>query len=430
MDLSLEVNAPTVSDAPQETDWDIRCSYRLQAPSQTLLAKANRIGGGTLNIQAQHALIACVHDEICQEYPPRPEYTLRILKRALSLAEMEGQLVADELYEAHCELMAKPSASPKLDEIEWDYKTLAYTPLKDTDTQMSLDTPEKLISARQLSRSEGFPSITTPPDSNSYNPDPTDSLLITLRLSPNCFAGGTGCHDWDAGVFLAELVVSYPGLFRGKRVMELGAGSGLAGVCLSRLNQGQQVILSDGDHDTLGNLRYNLSVNKVALSPERDCTRSSEATAEAAREGRLWPEDNRVQLLPLVWEDWSHAQLQALGAQVIIGGDIVYDPVLVKPLIHALGGLLTPSDLDEGVERELPYAVICTTLRQESTLQLCLDAAREAGLEVVDYTNELFPTNFFHHQNSLRREDIHVHVFRYDPLSQVNSDDEPEDISS
>ena len=33
----------------------------------------------------------CLSDEVCKDYPPRPEYTQRVLKRALSLAELDGQ---------------------------------------------------------------------------------------------------------------------------------------------------------------------------------------------------------------------------------------------------------------------------------------------------------------------------------------------------
>ena len=39
--------------------------------------------------------------------------------------------------------------------------------------------------------------------------------LITLRLSLNLFEGGTGCHEWEAGFFLAEFVFSFPDLFKG-----------------------------------------------------------------------------------------------------------------------------------------------------------------------------------------------------------------------
>ena len=39
--------------------------------------------------------------------------------------------------------------------------------------------------------------------------------LLALHLSRNLFEGGTGCHEWQAGFFLAEWVLSHPGLVTG-----------------------------------------------------------------------------------------------------------------------------------------------------------------------------------------------------------------------
>lgn len=47
--------------------------------------------------------------------------------------------------------------------------------------------------------------------------------LVTLRVSPNMLAGSTGCHEWEAGFALAELVLSRPQLFKGLS----GAGEGV-----------------------------------------------------------------------------------------------------------------------------------------------------------------------------------------------------------
>ena len=41
------------------------------------------------------------------------------------------------------------------------------------------------------------------------------SGLIVLHLAENMFEGSTGCHEWEAGFLLAELVLSHPQLFRG-----------------------------------------------------------------------------------------------------------------------------------------------------------------------------------------------------------------------
>lgn len=48
----------------------------------------------------------------------------------------------------------------------------------------------------------------------------------------------------------------------GKRCVELGSGAGLLGVALARLEV-RELLLTDGDHTTLGNLRHNLRLNGV-----------------------------------------------------------------------------------------------------------------------------------------------------------------------
>ena len=48
----------------------------------------------------------------------------------------------------------------------------------------------------------------------------------------------------------------------GKRCLELGSGAGLLGVALARLEV-RELVLTDGDQTTLGNLRHNLRLNGV-----------------------------------------------------------------------------------------------------------------------------------------------------------------------
>ena len=40
--------------------------------------------------------------------------------------------------------------------------------------------------------------------------------LLTLHVSKDMLAGGTGCHEWEAGLFLAEWVLSNSAMFQGQ----------------------------------------------------------------------------------------------------------------------------------------------------------------------------------------------------------------------
>lgn len=113
--------------------------------------------------------------------------------------------------------------------------------------------------------------------------------LLTLHVSRDLLAGGTGCHEWEAGLFLAEWVLSNPAMFQGqhsssvctqrpgvhsqqaslkqllcagKACLELGCGTGAVGVALSRVAAGP-IWLTDGNADALENCARNLGVNNV-----------------------------------------------------------------------------------------------------------------------------------------------------------------------
>jgi ribosomal protein L11 methylase PrmA len=61
---------------------------------------------------------------------------------------------------------------------------------------------------------------------------PADGWLV-MAASNNMLAGGTGCHVWPAGLFLAEWILRHASFFRGQRCLELGCGTGSVGVALA-----------------------------------------------------------------------------------------------------------------------------------------------------------------------------------------------------
>ena len=75
-----------------------------------------------------------------------------------------------------------------------------------------------------------------------------------------------GTRVWEAGLFLAELLVLLKGKFRGKTIVELGAGVGVTGVIymksiLSSIERPNRFILTDFDQVVVDNLTYNISLN-------------------------------------------------------------------------------------------------------------------------------------------------------------------------
>jgi predicted nicotinamide N-methyase len=113
---------------------------------------------------------------------------------------------------------------------------------------------------------------------------------------------------WASSILLAEWCLAFPGL-RGKRVLELGCGLGLAGIAAARA--GAVVVLSDYEDDALLFARYNSLHN----SPGVD-----------------------IEMLRL---DWRRPRL-GRRFDVLLGADILYERRHFRPLLEALGELLAP----------------------------------------------------------------------------------------
>ena len=90
--------------------------------------------------------------------------------------------------------------------------------------------------------------------------------------------------------------------------------------------------LTDADPDTLYNLTRNLGVNGVAVG-EAPASSSSAAAAAAA--------DTRVSVLRLDWRDFDSAALRDLAADLVVGADILYDPLEIPYLLNTLAGSST-----------------------------------------------------------------------------------------
>lgn len=60
-------------------------------------------------------------------------------------------------------------------------------------------------------------------------------------------------------------------VIQNKKVLELGAGCGLCGLVCRMSLRAESVLITDGDHQVLSNLRYNVKLNGLQLA-ETDAT--------------------------------------------------------------------------------------------------------------------------------------------------------------
>lgn len=108
----------------------------------------------------------------------------------------------------------------------------------------------------------------------TYTPLPQDSPLLdqepALKLLENrsviSGAGTTGLRTWEAALHLSSYLLSSPELIesvKGKKVLELGAGTGLLSIlCASHLGAAH-TIATDGDDGVVQALHENAAFNDI-----------------------------------------------------------------------------------------------------------------------------------------------------------------------
>lgn len=125
----------------------------------------------------------------------------------------------------------------------------------------------------------------------------------------------TGQVVWPVSVVLARFVNSQGAALAGKRVVELGAGTGLAGLAAARAGAAR-VTLTDGSDVVLRLLARSLATPAVART----------LRAPAASQKLLWGDRRYFEALG--------------GCDVVLGADVVCWPRAVEPLLQTVRALL------------------------------------------------------------------------------------------
>eukprot|EP00904_Undaria_pinnatifida_P005369 jgi/Undpi1/1962/HiC_scaffold_12.g05349.m1 len=137
---------------------------------------------------------------------------------------------------------------------------------------------------------------------------------------------GIGGGLWSTGILLTQHLCQhaalYDGVFRGKRVLELGSGTGLVGVAAARFGPPAEVVITD--------LESHLDICR------KNVTRNVE--------------DNETGSCPVKVQayDWTEkvpAELGAMPFDIILGTDVAYYEHLYTPFIEALDRTAGPDTL-------------------------------------------------------------------------------------
>lgn len=137
---------------------------------------------------------------------------------------------------------------------------------------------------------------------------PADEMIVHQDTT-----GATFC--WPAALALSNFLLEHKALIRGKRVLEIGAGLGLPGICCAHALQPAAVLLTDGSAPAVSRLSDN-----VASNP---CPSIVVKTAQVQ-----WSEEAGKLLV------------QSFKPDVVIAADVAYPFKDNSCLLHMLGGLL------------------------------------------------------------------------------------------
>lgn len=226
-------------------------------------------------------------------------------------------------------------------------------------------------------------------------PEPVSSLClknkpaaIHILETPRVLAAqsDTGLRTWEAALHLATYLHANPDLVHGKKVVELGAGTGFLSLLCAGPLLAKYVMATDGAPHVVDRMKGNFARNRGHLLDQDGKDHSSTLLAKV-----------------LDWGDTenSHDVLEIYGDtlkyDLILGADITYHPDVVPVLAELLRVLMVGSLGNSGIE-----ALISATVRNEMTLNVFKDSCVKRGLsvETVDFCcpSEREQDGFFHEQ--------------------------------
>lgn len=216
--------------------------------------------------------------------------------------------------------------------------------------------------------------------------DVPDTQVILIEEAPNLLAAGSnvGLRTWEASLHLAQYLYSNQDLVAGKKIIELGAGTGLVSILCAGPLQADLVLSTDGLSHVVDTIEENIERN-----------RSSLFVGDALRQlpiARIldWADTDSMRDILTINDTLPEYNL-------ILGADITYSPDVVPLLAQLLKILIVDMFSQQNMA-----ALISGTVRNEQTLKVFTEACNEQGLviEQVDFecphVNE--QKGFFHEQ--------------------------------
>jgi len=217
---------------------------------------------------------------------------------------------------------------------------------------------------------------------------PVPHITLLEKHSVISVSGTTGAGTWEAAIHLGRYLVSDAGadLIRGKRVLELGAGTGLLSILCARWLGSAHVTATDGDDGVVEALESNIFLNGLQQSGRID--------ARSLKWGWALEDD----------EGGNQREVD-----VVIAADVTYDPSSVPPLISTLREF---SQLNTKVD-----ILIAAMIRSEDTFSKFLQACERNHLMITDIEFPMYPTE--EQTGPFYSTRARIRIIRLHPTSQI-----------
>ncbi|KAK4224680.1 S-adenosylmethionine-dependent methyltransferase-like protein [Podospora fimiseda] len=267
----------------------------------------------------QEAIFERVFSENAVAVPLPERYRLRILKELTSriessIVDWEEHGVSDNLVEAMGDLLSHPLPAEAVAAQQRNHVTY-HLSLLEEDANLVLLESRFLISG----------------------------------------SGTTGLRTWEAALHLGQYLCANPSLVKGKRVLELGTGTGYLAVLCAKYLGSEHVLATDGSEDVVNNLPDNFFVNGL-----EGCDK---VTASELKWGHA--------LLGTEEQEWNGGR----RVDVVLGADITYDVSVIPALVGTLNELAV---LSPGVAM-----LIAATERNRETFESFLEVCQKRGFDVI-----------------------------------------------
>jgi predicted nicotinamide N-methyase len=234
--------------------------FLAKAPLPLLFQTLGTADGGLTSEEQVDIMKATTRHDTALKYPPPKNYRKAFVKKLLSLVEEKSGEVCEDLLEEYTALVSTPE--------DQDTDACGYSSYRIAE--------ETVIVLKE------------------------HHFLVT--------EGTTGLRSWEAAKKLAEWASTSAGgrsLLDGKRVLELGAGTGFTGIAICSLCQPSAYLFTDGHPSVLQLLAQNVDMNEGCRGV--GSVEELNWTSPEAAIGSL---------------------LRSFDPHVLIGADIVFDPQL------------------------------------------------------------------------------------------------------